>query len=397
MSSSRSAQAHKRTSALAAWVLLLASCALEEVTIPLGDEVLVVQGVMTLDPGVPAQYIVVERSLTGTLDVPDQDSLRAPPRPPLPVVGASVVVRRDDGVAMVFTEGTTPGVYELDSATAAGFFQANRVYTLRVDTPAGRVVTGRMRMPDFPVVGGIPPDGAEFNRDHDTLQVTWSGGGATKGVFVQVRPRDIGRRLTMFFFTDSTTFRVGGTQRLPFVSDEHPPIVFVPGTRQTFTVAGIDTNLFDFTRSGNEPFTGSGFLNTLEGALGVFGGVAPVNRTYRIIADADDPIEGRYRLDGILGTGEFDVFVTRDSIGEAPLLLAAIATQTGGALVPQAELTGRLVRGRLEMAILRDVPGYEVQQTRWLLRGVFVPDSTVGDVRNTNGEILGDFSFTRLP
>jgi len=381
--------------------LLLTACNLEEISIPLGQEVLVVQGVMTLDPAVEAQYIVVERSLTGTIDAPDQDSLRAPPRPPLPVSGANVVVTRDDGNAMVFAEGAIAGVYEFSGPASLGFLAAGREYFLRVTVPDGRVVTGRMRMPDFPSVQGLPADLAEFNRDRDTMRLSWSGGGSTKGVFVQVRPRDILRRLTLFFFTDSTRFRVAGSQPLPFVSDTLPPMVFVPGTRMTFTVAAIDSTLFDFTRSGNEPFTGAGFINTIEGALGVFGGVAPVNREWRVVADVDHPWEGRYLLelvDGDTVTQRADVrlFVTEEQ--DERTLVAGLLENGVGAQMQRAEVSGRVENGELRVTLLQDAATQRVQQFRLLLRGVFQPDGvTTGQAHEPGNIYFSDFRLTRLP
>ena len=388
---------------LCAAVPLLSGCSLEEITIPLGQELLVVQGVMSLDSTQPAQYIVVERSLTGTIDVPDQDSLRAPPRPPLPESGALVVVTRDDGDSVIFAEiPDTLGVYRLDSALARPFFLAGRVYGMRVRVLDGRTVTGRMRMPDYPVVGGIPAEGATFNRDRDTLRVTWSGGGATKGVFVQVRPRDIERRLTLFFFTDSARFRVAGSQPLPFVGDDKPPSVWIAGTRQTFTVAAVDTNLFEFTRSGNDPFTGSGFINTLAGALGVFGGVAPVNRTYEVVGDSNHPFEGRYRLDGTAFSdtlaGDLRLFVTRDL--PAPQLVSALIVGPQGFIAPQGEATGRvrIGSGQLELTLLRDPPGPALDQRRVKLLGTFVPNGvTTGLVVTPGDSVVGAFRLERLP
>ncbi|MBI4542135.1 MAG: hypothetical protein HY705_03830 [Gemmatimonadetes bacterium] len=77
-------------------------------------------------------------------------------------------------------------------------------------------------MPGRPVVEGMPAEGGSFNRDHDTLHIRWSGGAGTKGVFVQVRPRDIHRRITFLVFTDSTQFRIPGNLPLPFLSDTLP-------------------------------------------------------------------------------------------------------------------------------------------------------------------------------
>lgn len=298
---------------------VLQACRLQEVTIPLGQEVLVVQGVLTLDTAARAQYIVVERSITGTMPIPDQDSLRGPPRPPLPISGALVRVTRDDGAEVVFAEAPdTAGVYRLLSQELRGFLLQGREYRLLVVTPAGDTVRGRTRMPAFPIVSGIPEDGAVFNRDRDTLLVSWSGGAPTKGVFIQVRPRDLQRRLTFLFFTDSAQFRVAGRLPLPVPSDTLPPVVWIAGTLQTFTVASMDTNFFNYFRTANEPFTGTGFINTVEGGLGVFGAMAPVNRTYVVRGDTDHPLEGRYVFELATDTAadttrfELDLFVNRD-------------------------------------------------------------------------------------
>ena len=66
-----------RTGAAAAAVLaLLGGCELQEVTVPLGREEIAVHGVLTLDSNATAQYIIVERTITGTTTIPDQESVR---------------------------------------------------------------------------------------------------------------------------------------------------------------------------------------------------------------------------------------------------------------------------------------------------------------------------------
>ncbi len=391
---------------------MTAGCKLQEVTIPLGSEVVVVQGVLTLDSTASAQYVVVERSITGTMLIPSQDSLRGPPRPPLPISGARVVVTRDDGDSVVLNEmACNPGmpacdpqgVYSFRRVDAPTFLAPGRVYRLRVRTPDGRVVTGRTRMPGLPVLGGVPPDGATFDRDRDDLDVTWSGADASKGVFVQVRPRDLVRRLTLLLFTDSTRFRVAGRLPLPFEADTIPPAVWIAGTRETFTVAAMDTNFFDFFRTGNDPFTGSGFLNTLEGGLGVFGSMAPVNRTYVVRGATDHPFEGRYQLDftpttpsGRAFTAVLELFVNRDR--PEPVLINALGTVTqgfftGGQLL---EASGRTQGGRLHLWVMDTESGPE--QARILLLGGFEPGgSASGIVTTTDSGTIGSYILSRLP
>jgi hypothetical protein len=385
---------------------------LQEVTIPLGTEVVVVQGVLTLDTAALAQYIVVERSITGTMVIPSQDSLRGPPRPPLPISGASVVVTRDDGDSVVLTEACDPnqlcnplGVYSFRRADAPDFLAPGRVYQLRVVTPDGHVVTGRTRMPEPPVLGGVPPDGATLNRDRDTLDVTWSGAAGSKGVFVQVRPRDLERRLTFLLFTDSTHFRIAGRLPLPFGDDTIPPAVWIAGTRETFTVAAMDTNFFDFFRTLNDPFTGSGFINTVAGGLGVFGSMAPVNRTYAVRGDVDHPFEGRYQLDFIptasfgprAFTAVLDLYVNRDL--PEPVLINGLGTVTQGFFAggQALEVAGRVTSDRRLHLWVMDTETSDLQP-RILLLGDFDPAGTAsGTVTTRDGGTAGTYILSRLP
>lgn len=378
-------------------------CQLEKVTIPLGQAVVVVQSVITLDPRADAQYVVVERSLTGTMEIPNQDSLRGPPRPPVPISNALVRVTREDSASAVFAAiPDTLGVYRLGQADAPGFWQAGRQYRLLVVTPDGDSVRGRMRMPAIPVVTGLRGSGASLNRDRDTLDLTWSGGGSTKGVFVQVRPRDLQRRLTLIFFTDSTHFRVSGRIPLPFETDTIPPVVWVAGSRMTFSVAAMDTNFFNFLRSGNDPFTGSGFINSLTGGLGVFGAVAPVNETYEVRAEVDHPYEGRYTLVAKAGADsavlDVELYVNRDR--PEPVLVNGLVRGTlfrpGAALVEIAELAGRVENGGLHAWLIG--PGGTGFLERSLLVGGFDPGGTAtGTLRNPAGADIGTWRMTREP
>ena len=392
-----------RTGAAAAAVLaLLGGCELQEVTVPLGREEIAVHGVLTLDSNATAQYIIVERTITGTTTIPDQESVRGLPRPPLPVSGARVVVTRDDGDSVLFTEGRTPGVYALSRETSWPFLVPGRVYRLRVDVPDGRQVRGQARMPAPPLVTGMPATGATFDRDRDTLRLSWSGARWSDEIYVQVRPRDLQRRLTMVLFTDSTSLVIPGNLPLPVPSDTIPPSVWVAGSYQTLTVAAIDTNYFDHLRTQNDPFTGGGYVGHLEGALGVFGAIAPVNRTVVVRGDVDHPFEGRYVvrmvLDGDSLVGEVELYVTRER--PEPVLVNGIVSATlvraaGGpplALV-EVQASGRVSGGRL---VLRITEGGTIE--RGTLTGGFdATGSASGAVMAPDGRIGGSYTLTRLP
>lgn len=381
--------------------LALGACELEEVTLPLGQEVVVVQAVLSLDSATAAQYVVVERSLTGTEDIPDQDSLRGPPRPPLPISGADVVVTRDDGDSVRYLEiPDTLGVYRIAAADMAGFLQPGREYRLRVRAPDGREVTGLTRIPFPYAVQGLPPEGAAFNRDRDTLRVSWTGGQGSKSAFVQIRPRDVTRWVRMVLWTDSAGLAVPGRLAFPLPSDTLPADVWIAGTRETFTVAAMDANFYDFFRTANDPFTGSGFVNHLEGGIGVFGAMVPVSRTYDVVADIDHPWEGRYELTCAGACGDtLTLYVTRDN--PAPVLVGALAERATGLFQPRFEATGAVNGdGSLVLAVVADPPGPEHRQRRALLAAdVFVPNGTTsGTIYNpSTGAAIGAFALRRLP
>jgi hypothetical protein len=56
------------------------------------------------------------------------------------------------------------------------------------------------------------------------------------------------------------------------------------------TVAAVDSNFFDYYRSRNDPFTGSGIINNLDGGIGLFGAAVNVaTRTLDVVQDAREP------------------------------------------------------------------------------------------------------------
>lgn len=396
---------NRRTSVPAvavAGLALVAGCQLQEVTVPLGREELAVHGVLTLDSNATAQYIIVERTITGTATLPGFDTLTGIPRPPLPVSGAEVVVTRDDGDSVTYREEPTAGVYGVPRAATWPFLEPGREYRLRVSLPDGRVVRGRTRMPAPPVVTGMPAMGATFNRDRDTLRLSWTGARWNDEIYVQVRPRDLRRHLTLVLFTDSSSLVIPGRLPLPVIDDTIPPSVWVAGSYQTLTVGAIDTNYFDHFRTRSDPFTGGGYIGHLEGALGVFGAVAPVNRTLAVRGDVDHPAEGRYALrlravrDSLVGTVE--LYVTRER--PEPLLVNGFVSgvrvrASAGSAQPllEVEAVGRVSEGRLRLRLVES--GTE---ELGVLDGPFSTSGPMtGVVRARDGRTVGAYTLTRLP
>jgi hypothetical protein len=151
-----------------------------------------------------------------------------------------------------------------------------------VRTPDGAVVTGTTVVPDIAPVGvGARLD--LFNRDRDSLRLTWRSVAGARAYFVRVES-PFGAFL---LFTDSTHITLDGDLRNYFATSLQR--VFIPGFRQRVSVAAVDSNFFDYYRSRNDPFTGSGIINNLEGGIGLFG--AAVNISARTLDVTQNPRE----------------------------------------------------------------------------------------------------------
>jgi hypothetical protein len=274
--------------------LLLAACKFGEVTVPRGESLVVVHAV--LNPSYFQQVFLVERALTGSVTI--DTMVPFDPADPVrtgrgvPVSNARVVLS-DDTLELVALEDRTPvnprgaGVYRLN-LTGRTQLQPGQRYTLTVTTAEGEVVRGSTTIPSVaPAPGQIGT--FPFDRDLDTLRFDWSP--------------VVGARTYMLFaespygafnlFLDSLQVRIPGSLRNIFAQEI--PRVFFPGFQQQVLVAAVDTNYYDYYRSRNDPFTGSGIVNHLEGGVGVVGSVVPiVRRTLSVNATQRAPIEGHY-------------------------------------------------------------------------------------------------------
>lgn len=327
----------------AAAALCFTACDLEEVTIPIGEPVLVVHAVMRPDLAprfAGSQFIVVERTFAG--DVGNRihpitrdtirlvnDTLTIPygGRPPLPVTQAIVEVVNLDypndpcGSRVAFTEEATSGVY-WSPAMCPSMRPGDRL-ALRIQTADGAVVTGETRIPGMdsatyaigPITGVFdrsqPPT---INRDQDTLRVVAH---AQSGRLLQLEVRRLGD-LSDFgtkILADTTALTVPGDLINTFVLGDEDD-VFRAGRDYVVTAAVTDTNYFDFVRSSNNKYTGRGFINRLTGGIGVFGSMVAVSMELRAVGDVDDPREGRYRMQGVLQDTlpvdlEWDLYLAR--------------------------------------------------------------------------------------
>jgi hypothetical protein len=293
---------------------------------------------VVLNPAAAAATVLVERTLTG--QAPTDIALVVDPIDPIrsgggvPISGARVVVADSAGNQIVAEEqrvtrngeAVGTGVYRFTNLAAAApgvrpggepapgirVVRGGR-YALRVQTPDGTVVTAEARVPG---TGPEPesPDFAPvtFNRDRDTLTLRWPAVPGARAYALQV-----GSPYGSFYlFTDSTTLRLTGELRNLFA--ERLPRVFQAGFTQYLYVAAVDSNYYDYYRSANNVFTGSGLINHLQGGIGLFGAYVPLlSRVVFVRADDADPLDGRYVSPSYNGNESLRLWVdTRGTVTE---------------------------------------------------------------------------------
>jgi hypothetical protein len=285
-----------RTRLGATALLVVAACTFDEKAIAVQPPQIVVHAV--LDPGTQEQEVLVERSLSGAVNV--RDDMRFDPEDPInsgggvPVPGAEVTITGPDGPIRGFEAGVSgrPPNYPsgryivmLGPGPVVGIPPLRRGvrYTLRVQTPDGAVVTGTSVVPDFsPAASSNRLD--IFNRNRDSVRITWRSVRGARSYLLRAES-PFGAFL---LFTDSTQITLKGDLRNYFASSLER--VFIPGFRQRITVAAVDSNFFDYYRTRNDPFTGSGIINNLEGGLGLFGAAVNVaTRTLDVVQDEREP------------------------------------------------------------------------------------------------------------
>ncbi|HEY4303929.1 MAG TPA: DUF4249 family protein [Gemmatimonadaceae bacterium] len=273
--------------------LVASSCKFNEITIPQTTPAIVVHAV--LNPPLVTQVVLVERTLTGAQPV--QDSIFNPADPirsdgGIPVSGASVALidttgREFTGIEdRVNNDSQGTGVYRINLPAP---LRPGGRYSLRIRTTQGETVTAETRIP-APLTTSTGALTKNFNRDHDTLNIRWDPTPLTRAYAVRVES-PFG---PYFLLTDSTGLRLVGDARNIFANNlEH---LFIPGFRQDVVVAAVDSNFYDYYRTNNDPFTGSGIISRINGGLGLFGALYPLTSgTLAVAADQTELIEGRFR------------------------------------------------------------------------------------------------------
>lgn len=320
---------------MVASVMALASCEIGTITVAKTVPSIVVHAV--LNANASTQVILVERTLSGA--IPVHDTTFNPSDPivsdgGIPISRAAVAIIDSAGNVMPAMEdiatsstGQGAGVYRV---TLTSGLRLGARYQLRIVTQEGEQVTAFTRIP-FPEFASTGALSRTFNRDHDSIVVEWKRATAARAYALRVES-PFG---PFFLFTDSLRYRLNGELRNFFAEDL--PRVFIPGFRQDVVIAAVDSNFFDYYRTNNDPFTGSGIISRLNGALGLFGSMVTLNSgTVTVVADQTEPIEGRFRV--TTATGDAASFISTVN-----LYIESPAPQ--GASGATAALSGRYTLG----------------------------------------------------
>jgi hypothetical protein len=308
---------------------LALGCELKEITVPQGEPVVVVHAVLNVEE--PTQFVILEYSLTGR----DQGFLYSsgltPPGPAgegRPIEGATVTLTHwnpgdcptprvflTEQPPVPFGDGSEGGALAPSGTYVTGdlcpLAPGDRV-DLRVETRAGEVVTGQTVIPgaqSIDVRTGLAAENLELHRGTDSIRID------VDPIAARALILELGRDLTrtpdvypgslllgqLFTLATDTMGVVLAGDLISFDDEDDGEAVFRGGRYYTLTVAVADTNYFDFVRSFSDPLTGRGFINHLDGGIGVFGSVLTSHNDIRVIDDQDDPREGLYRV-----TGSFD-------------------------------------------------------------------------------------------
>ncbi|WP_306522253.1 DUF4249 family protein [Gemmatimonas sp.] len=306
-----------RTTRPWAIVLLVASlvaceAAPVEVTSPAAS--IVVHAV--LNPDADEQVVLVEASLTGRVDI--NDGLRFDPLDPIRTAGGSPLTGAD---VRLLTDGDSVGVRATETVVrtrATGRYviprgqlavQPGRRYRLRIRAMDGRVVTGETQVPGAPP-GWTPGDGAvpvplSLNRGRDTLVLRWAPVTAARRYAVRVETPYGPWAL----FSDSTQFALDGRLRNFFAPGL--PSLWFPGFVQTTSVVAVDANFYDYNRSGNDPFGGTGLISSVRGGVGLFGSLVNIlRRDVTVTEDTRYPLDARWRGTSASGaTVDIDLWI----------------------------------------------------------------------------------------
>ena len=191
------------------------------------------------------------------------------------VKGARVTITTPDGRTIPAAEvpDTIPPRFTGDarvintryraSFASVGGIALGGTYVLHVVLADGREVHGATTVPVSATT--TSPRLPDFDRRHDTLSLAWppARGAAAYEVFISAQT-------TFNVFSDTAIVIPGLAEN----EDGNP--AFWPGLTNRIVVNAVDANYYDYYRRTSDIFSGRGLINHLDGAIGVFGSIAPI-------------------------------------------------------------------------------------------------------------------------
>ncbi len=371
--------------------LFVAGCEVAEVNIASPKPSVVVHAV--LNPDQDEQVILVESSLTGRVGI--NDTLHFNALDPIrtaggsPVRGAEVrLYSGSDTVGVRATEtivsGRGTGRYTV--ARAALPVEPGRTYRLRVRTSTGDDVTGTTTVPRA-VVGWIRGAGsaavaANLFRTTDTLRLAWGAYPDAATYAIRIESPDG----PWFLFSDSTRFSLAGSLRNFF--SPLLPSLWYPGFVQSASVVAVDKNFYDYNRTSNDPWGGTGLLSSVKGGLGMFASVVPILRRDVSVTDRNVvPLDARW-----VGTGSNAVRVDLDLwVEQRSEPIGSVSGRARSAGSADRFVVGTLSKDTLRIATL---VGISRSDTLSAFIGRVLGDSIVG-AYNTRFSTSGPTLFRR--
>jgi hypothetical protein len=365
--------------------ILMASCELAKIQLPIAPSSLVLHGM--LSPTATAQTVLLERTLTGATAIPmvypfdgiepilsDNGIAETGATSEIVTPSGEVIPGRE--VSSFSRTGNGAGVYQF--AIAGTALIAGGRYRIRLTTTKNETVTAETTIPIATAV--TTGSTSTFNRSLDTLSMSWPEAAKARGYQVRIET-PYGPWIA---YTDSTRIAVTGTLR-NLVADRLPKL-FQPGFQQIVTVSAVDSNTYQYYRSTNNDFIGAGIVSHVSGAIGVFGSVVTIaRRTLNVTASTSLPIEGVFDLQPSLGSlyGGFADATSITLYDESPAVRSDQPDAITGNYrhsfgTTQAAAVGTFANGRLRLVFLND-------QT--LTDSV---DHFTGDLRGDT--IVGEFS-----
>jgi hypothetical protein len=254
-------------------------------------------------------------------------------------------------------------------------------YVLQVRTPDGTVVTGSTVVPNVPAF--VPGSRfTPFDRDTDSLRLVWGNVGAARSYLLRIES-PFGPFL---LFSDSTHLTLHGDLRNYFAASLER--AFIPGFRQRVDLAAVDTNYYDYYRSRNDPFTGSGIINKLDGGIGLFGSAVSINAsTLDVTQGSREPaFEGTYDVVATpaLPRPVADVLRVYVETSGEPAALSGWFTRNRNSGVLEG-MVGSRTNGRVVLEFLENQSAVD---TVAVFSGEQVGDSLVGTYVGVTGRVV---------